>query len=87
MFLGLYSSSVSLSEDSKLRKQIKRSAQDWKFFLKLSDAEVENRIIEQIKGVKDSMTTDTGIAPSISIEEAKDYLKEVLTEIKREQRN
>jgi hypothetical protein len=87
MFLGLYSSSVSLSEDSKLRKQIKRSAQDWKFFLKLSDAEVENRIIEQVKGVKDSMTTDTGIAPSISIEEAKDYLKEVLSEIKREQGN
>lgn len=87
MFLGLYSSSVSLSEDSKLRKQIKRSAQDWKFFLKLSDAEVENRIMEQIKGVKYSMTTDTGIAPSISVEEAKDYLKEVLTEIKREQGN
>ena len=30
------------------------------------------------------MITDTGIAPSISIEEAKDYLKEVLNEVKKD---
>ncbi len=34
MFLGLYSSAISLSEDSELRKQIRKSAEDWKFFLK-----------------------------------------------------
>ena len=86
MFLGLYSSSISLSEDSDLRRQIKKSAEDWKFFLKLSDAEVEKRIIDQVEGFKISMTTDTGVAPSISIDEAKDYLKEVLSEMKKEQR-
>jgi hypothetical protein len=84
MFLGLYSSAISLSEDSTLRRQIRKSAEDSKFFLKLSDAEVEKRIIDQVEGVKLSMTADTGVAPSISIEEARDYLSEVLKEMKKE---
>ena len=83
LFLGLYSSAISLSEDSTLRKQIRKSAEDSKFFLKLSDAEIEKKIIDQVEGVKLSMTTDSGIAPSISIEEAKDYLGEVLKEMKK----
>jgi hypothetical protein len=85
LFLGLYSTAISLSEDSRLRKQIRKSAQDWKFFLKLSDAEIEKRIVDQVEAVKDSMTTDTGVAPSISIEEARDYLQEVLNEVKKGQ--
>ena len=84
MFLGLYSTAISLSEDSRLRKQIRKSAQDWKFFLKLSDAEIEKRIVDQVEAVKGSMNTDTGVAPSISIDEARDYLKEVLNEVKKE---
>lgn len=83
LFLGLYSSAISLSEDSTLRRQIRKSAEDSKFFLKLSDAEIEKKIIDQVEGVKLSMTTDSGIAPSISIEEAKDYLSEILKEMKK----
>jgi hypothetical protein len=84
MFLGLYSSAISLSEDSELRKLIRKSVQNWKFFLKLGDSEVEKRIIDQVEGVKQSMITDTGVAPSISIDEARDYLNEVLNEIKKD---
>lgn len=84
IFLGLYSSAISLSEDSELRKLIRKSTQNWKFFLKLSDAEIEKRIVDQVEAVKDSMITDTGVAPSISIEEAKDYLQEVLNEVKKD---
>ena len=85
MFLGIYWSAISLSEDSTLRRDESRSTKDSKFFLKLSDAEVEKRIIDQVEGVKLSMTADTGVAPSISIEEARDYLSEVLKEIKRKE--
>ena len=84
VFLGIYSSAISLSEDSELRKQIRKSTEDWKFFLKLSDAELEKKIIDQVEGVKLSMVKDTGVAPSISIEEARDYLNEVLNEMNKD---
>jgi hypothetical protein len=83
VFLGLYSSAISLSEDQQLRRQIRKSAEDSKFFLKLGDAEVEKKIIEQVEGVRSSMIEDTGVAPSISIDEAKTYLNEVLNEMKK----
>ena len=81
MFLGLYASAISLSEDSQLYKIIRTSAQEWKFFLKLGDAEVEKRIIDKIGSVKQVMATETGITPSVSIVDAKDYLSEVLREL------
>jgi hypothetical protein len=80
LFLGLYSSAISLSQDSELYKLIKTSAKEWKFFLKLSDAEVEKGILEKVGSVKGVMTTETGISPSVSISDAKDYLVEVLNE-------
>jgi hypothetical protein len=84
LFLGLYSSAISLSQDSELYKLIKTSAKEWKFFLKLSDAEVEKGILEKVGSVKGVMTTETGISPSVSISDAKDYLVEVLNEIQND---
>jgi hypothetical protein len=83
MFLGLYSSVISLSEDTQLYKLIKKSAQEWKFFLNLSDAEVEKSIISKIADVREVMTKETGISPSISVSDAKDYLVKVLEELKK----
>lgn len=85
IFLGLYSSVVSLSEDSELYKLIRTSAREWKFFLKLSDAEVEKRILDKVGSVKQVMATETGITPSVSTGDAKDYLAEVLSELGKEQ--
>ena len=84
LFLGLYSSAISLSQDSELYKLIKTSAEEWKFFLKMSDAEVERSVVEKVASVKGVMTTETGIAPSVSVSDAKDYLIQVLNEIQRE---
>ena len=81
MFLGLYASAISLSEDSQLYKRTRTSAQEWKFFLKLGDAEVEKRILDKVGSVKQVMATETGITPSVSICDVKDYLVEVLNEI------
>jgi len=87
LFLGLYSSAISLSQDKELYKLIKTSAKEWKFFLKMSDAEVERGILEKVGSVKGVMTTETGIAPSVSISDAKDYLVQVLNEIQGDGKN
>lgn len=76
---------ISLSEDSELYKLIRTSANDWKFFLKLSDSEVENDILSKVDSVRGLMTRETGITPSVSEADLKDYLMEVLNEVKNEQ--
>ncbi len=86
LFLGLYSCAISLSEDSQLYKLIRTSANEWKFFLKLSDAEAEKTILDKVTGIKQGMTTETGITPSISINDAKNYLRDVLDELNKHDR-
>jgi hypothetical protein len=84
MFLGLYSAAISLSEDSELYKLVRTSAKEWKFFLKLSDSEVEKKVIDKVDSVRRLMTKETGITPSVSLNDAKDYLSEILDEIKKD---
>jgi hypothetical protein len=85
MFLGLYSSTISLSEDSELYKLVRTSAKEWKFFLKLGDAEVEKTILNKVESVRQAMTKETGITPSVSLNDARDYLVEVLDEMRKDQ--
>ena len=65
-------------------KLIRTSANEWKFFLKMSDAEVEKTILEKVGSVREVMTTETGIPPSVSIGDVKDYLTEVLDELHKD---
>ena len=85
MFLGLYSSAISLSQDSELHRMIRKSAIESKFFLKLSNAELENTILNKVRRVKKLMTTETGVTPSLSIDDAKGYLSQVLDEMTKEE--
>jgi len=84
LFLGLYSCAISLSEDMELYKLIRSSAKEWKFFLNISEAEVEKTVLEKVGAVKQLMTKETGIAPSVSISDAKDYLTAVLDQLKKD---
>jgi hypothetical protein len=84
MFLGLYSSTISLSQDSELHRMIRKSAIESKFFLKLSDAELENTILNKVQRVKKVMTTESGITPSLTMDDAKGYLLKVLDEMTNE---
>lgn len=83
VFLGLYSCAISMSEDMEIYKIIRNSAKEWKFFLKLGDAEVEKSVLEKVGSVKQAMTTESGIPPSVSISDAKDYLTAVLDQLKK----
>ena len=53
--------------------------------MKLSDSEVENDILSKVDSVTAVMTRETGITPSVSEADIKDYLMEVLSEVKNEQ--
>lgn len=53
-------------------------------FLKLCDSELEKSILDKVDSMREIMTKETGITPSVSPDDVKDYLIEVLDEIKKE---
>jgi hypothetical protein len=87
MFLGLYSSAICVSHDAKLRQLIRRSAiQEVKFLESIGRAQMEQelqkRVLTIAKKNSDSMIEETGVQPSISENDMKLYLEEVMKEIK-----
>ena len=87
IFLGLYSSAICVSQDVKLRQSIRRSAmQEVKFLESIGSAQMEQelqkRVLTIAKKNSDMMTEETGVQPSLSENDMKQYLEEVLNEIK-----
>jgi hypothetical protein len=87
MFLGLYSSAISVSQNVKLRQLIRRSAvQEVKFLESIGTAQMEQelqkRVLTIAKENSDNMVEETGVQPSLSENDMKQYLEEVLVEIK-----
>jgi hypothetical protein len=87
MFLGLYSSAISVSQDVRLRQSIRKSAiEEVKFLESIGTAQMEQelqkRVLTLAKKRSDSMIKETGVQPSLSEDEMKQYLEEVLKEIK-----
>jgi hypothetical protein len=87
MFLGLYSSAICVSQDIKLRQLIRRSAvQEVKFLESIGTAQMEQelqkRVLTIAKKNSDNMVEETGVQPSLSENDMKQYLEEVLVEIR-----
>ena len=87
MFLGLYSTAISLAQDQKLRRSIRRLAlSESKFLDTIGFAHLEHELqIKVSKLVKDQserMAEETGVEPSLSDTDVKQYLEQVLVEIK-----
>jgi hypothetical protein len=87
LFTGLNHSAISTAEDSSLRRSIKVSArQQLKLLDSIGTAEMgdrlEKKILEITKSNAENLMQQSGIEPSLSISEAKQYLYEVLDEIK-----
>jgi len=87
VFIGIYSASLSVALDSKLRSVIRKTTFDEAKFLKdIGSSEME-RVIEKrvhvmMTRTQDDFKMETGIEPSLTDSEAKEYLLEVLDEIK-----
>jgi hypothetical protein len=89
IFIGIYSSAVSVSEDSELRKWIRRYAKEESRLLdSIGMAQMEKGIEKNVlaftKRNQDKMTEETGIQPSLSETDMKQYLEQVLQEIRKQ---
>jgi hypothetical protein len=89
MFVGLYSSAISVSEDARLRLMIKSSAlEQSKLLFSIGSAhmeeEIKNRVLSITKKNKELIEQESGIESSLKEDDMKEYLEEVLTEIKHQ---
>jgi hypothetical protein len=88
--VGLYGSSIIIAQDSKLRQMIRKVAG-----AKLIDSlatgvvekDIEDKVAKMVKLHANEIETQTGLEPSLSEEEAKEYLRFVLEEIKKKERS
>lgn len=91
VFLGIYSSAISVAEDSRLRQSIRKIAlKESQFLDVIGTAEMEQEIVRRavpmFAKVKDSMLEETGISSSVEEEDMTSYLQEVLEEVKKKGR-
>jgi hypothetical protein len=86
LLLGIYSSALSMSQDAKLRRDIRRLAiRESKLLDSIGTAQMEQEIVKRIATVakehSDSMIERSGVQPSLSEQDINEYMKEVLREI------
>jgi hypothetical protein len=86
--VGVYMSTVSLSQDAELRRSIRHVARTQsKLFDSMVTAEIEKeierRVMEIVKIQSVEMERETGVQPSLNDQQVHDYLKQVIREVKR----
>lgn len=86
--LGYYFSAISVSEDMNLRISIRKFAlEESKLLDSIGTAAMEQKLQKKVltiaKAAADAMTKETGIEPSLSDDDVKQYLDEVLKEISK----
>jgi hypothetical protein len=86
--IGLYSTAISISHDSKLRQSIKKSLHDQPNLLaSIGDAQMEQEIIKKVMTTanynSDIMKTESGVQSSFEEQDVKHYLNQVITEMER----
>ena len=88
MLIGIYSSAISVAQDSSLRKLIRKSVQEeFRLLDGIGTAqmqkEIENKVVHFAKRETADLVEDSGIVPSLSDNDVQGYLKQVLDEVKR----
>ena len=88
VIIGIYMSTILLSQDAELRQSIRRVARSQsKLFDSMVSAEIEKeiekRVMEVIRTRSVEMEDETGVEPSLNDQEIYDYLKQVIREVKR----
>jgi len=88
MFNGIYSSAISVAEDSELRKSIRRYAiEESRLLDSIGMAQMERQIEKKVlaftKRNQYRMIEKTGIQSSLSEDDMKQYLQQVIEEVKK----
>lgn len=89
IFIGIYSSAVSVSEDSKLRHSIRSLAiKESRLLDSIGTAqmeqEIQKRVLELTKRSQNMMAEETGVQSSLTDDDVKEYLVQVIKEIRKE---
>jgi hypothetical protein len=88
LFIGLYSAAFSVSADVSLRKSIRNMVMDQsKFLERIGTAQMEQQMQQTVlnlaKEQNDIMKQQSGVESSMTENEVKDYLQNVLKEVKK----
>jgi hypothetical protein len=88
---GFYSSAISVAQDVKLRQSIRKfAAQESKLIDNIGKAnfeqQIEKKVLSATNAQLDAMKNETGIETSLTEEDIKGYLEQVLKEISRQKR-
>ncbi len=87
MLVGIYSSAISVSQDVKLRQSIRKIlVKESKLLDSIGTAqmqqEIQRRVMRITKEHQGSMEEETGVQSSLNEEDIKEYLDEVMQEIR-----
>jgi hypothetical protein len=91
LLLGVYSSAISVSEDSKLRQSIREfTLAESKLLDSIGTAhmeqEIQKRVLALTKKNQHNLEEETGIQSSLTDDDVKEYLEQVIEEVKKERR-
>lgn len=86
VLIGIYSSAISISEDSRLRSSIRDLAmREAKLLGSIGMAQMEQqiqrRVISLTKQNQEKLVEDTGIQSTLTEEEMKQYIDQVIKEV------
>ena len=88
-FIGIYSSAVSVSQDSRLRSSIRKSVEtEVNFIGNIGSAQMDHMIMEKVltteRNISEKLREKTGIAPSLTEKEIVEYIEIVLQEMRKD---
>ena len=89
--IGVYSSAVSISQDTKLRQSLRKSVEQQSNLLdnigsSQMEQEVQKKVVKVMKEISYQTEEKTGIQTSLEEQDIKKYLNKVIEEVK-EKRN
>ena len=88
LLVGIYSSAISVAQDITLRKSMKRSLERQTTFLEKigtseMEQEIQKRVLRLAKMQEQTMAEQTGIESSLDEDDMKEYLNQVIDEVKK----
>lgn len=92
LFVGFYFSAISVAQDYHLRSIVKKSAyKESRLIGSIGNAQLEeelkNKVLYMVKRQKDSMIEEAGVQSSLTDEEIKEYVDQVIEQIKNRKQN
>jgi hypothetical protein len=95
IFVGLYSTALSTSQDMKLRQHIRRlTTKDTSLLNSIGTAQMEQEVQRTVKGFENiieqqekEMKEQSGVESSISQEDVHEYLQQVVEEVSKVKKN